>query len=890
MGRNTSMYKKKLSLLLIFMLVLGLGAGCGKKTTGEADTQTGNTDVQAPGSDNADENAGNNQTAEDTEVDVKEVEFDTENVTKKHDIVIDGSLAQFGDSFVFDGLGMVSANNSSRLLIDYKAENPEVYWQLLEYMFGESGMNLSLLKLEMGADVDSSSGTEPAVKRSADEVADVTRGAGFQLAADALTINPDLKLDMLYWGIPAWVNNAEDKHAALYQWYKEILDAAYDTYGIEFSYVTATRNERSADKDFIKYLAKALEEETDERYDYGAIKIVAGEGVGTWDLAKPIVDDEELRNAIDVFTSHYTSFTNSRVLTIKEELGKKIWFSEGSSPMSYEEGTHKYDGTGSGMSDINGMLDIATRITQAAAEGMTMYEFQPVISAYYDGVTYYPKQLITANEPWSGAYHLDSGFYMTMHFTQFMKEGWSVLREACFGDGKAGGDGHALVDSTFNYMTAVEEANGNFTTVLVNNSPERIKYSFQISNLNAANLHIWETKGPQNNEQAYDANYYQYLGVLKTQQRQKGVYYADICLEPYSLMTVTTLEVKEPELKEAPVSEILSLPYSDDYEYGDYAADYLEKRGMAPRYTTDQGGAFEVEKTENGNVLLQKINYDIKPTDWGSTPEATTNLGDDRWSDYKVSVDAHFADTKATATKEGAVNYVGVGARYNLADWNVSGYSLRVYEDGTCKLMSNSNVIAEASVTGLDIAVWHNLAIQVLGKQITCFVDGNAVIDVTDVSAGNHAGRVALYSDYQNNYFDNLKVEAIEGVNPYITRLDNFAPGMEYSVGSNVAEDAGWYFNTMCSYKNYQRTVAEGTTGDSVSFTTDASEVAFIGTSKGVVADILVDDVAFASGVVFTDSVERQCPYLLTGLPEGSKKITLSIVEGTFNFDAIEVK
>ena len=41
---------------------------------------------------------------------------------------------------------------------------------------------------------------------------------------------------------------------------------------------------------------------------------------------------------------------------------------------------------------------------------------------------------------------------------------------------------------------------------------------------------------------------------------------------------------------------------------------------------------------------------------------------------------------------------------------------------------------------------------------------------------------------------------------------------------------------------------------------------------------------------VFTDSVERQCPYLLTGLPEGSKKITLSIVEGTFNFDAIEVK
>ena len=37
----------------------------------------------------------------------------------------------------------------------------------------------------MGSDINSSSGTEPAVKRTPDEPADVTRGAGYQLAADA---------------------------------------------------------------------------------------------------------------------------------------------------------------------------------------------------------------------------------------------------------------------------------------------------------------------------------------------------------------------------------------------------------------------------------------------------------------------------------------------------------------------------------------------------------------------------------------------------------------------------------------------------------------------------------------------------------------------------------
>ena len=47
--------------------------------------------------------------------------------------------------------------------------------------------------------------------RTEDEKADVTRGAGFQLAADAKSINPDLTLDMLYWSEPLWVTNAEDE-------------------------------------------------------------------------------------------------------------------------------------------------------------------------------------------------------------------------------------------------------------------------------------------------------------------------------------------------------------------------------------------------------------------------------------------------------------------------------------------------------------------------------------------------------------------------------------------------------------------------------------------------------------------------------------------------------
>lgn len=101
------------------------------------------------------------------------------------EIIIDGAKMNTKKNMLYRGAGMVSANNSSRLLLDYKAENPQSYDRLLEYIFGDSGIGVNHLKIEMGSDINSSSGTEPAVKRFTDEKPDVTRGAGYQLAADA---------------------------------------------------------------------------------------------------------------------------------------------------------------------------------------------------------------------------------------------------------------------------------------------------------------------------------------------------------------------------------------------------------------------------------------------------------------------------------------------------------------------------------------------------------------------------------------------------------------------------------------------------------------------------------------------------------------------------------
>lgn len=64
-------------------------------------------------------------------------------------------------NMLYRGVGMVSGNNSSRLLLDYKSENPDAYWEIMNYIFGKNGLEVAHLKLEMGSDINSSSGTEP---------------------------------------------------------------------------------------------------------------------------------------------------------------------------------------------------------------------------------------------------------------------------------------------------------------------------------------------------------------------------------------------------------------------------------------------------------------------------------------------------------------------------------------------------------------------------------------------------------------------------------------------------------------------------------------------------------------------------------------------------------
>ena len=60
--------------------------------------------------------------------------------------------------------------------MDYKTQNPDAYWEIMNLLFKPNyGAGLTHIKIEFGSDVNSSSGTEPSIMRSAGRADDKSR-------------------------------------------------------------------------------------------------------------------------------------------------------------------------------------------------------------------------------------------------------------------------------------------------------------------------------------------------------------------------------------------------------------------------------------------------------------------------------------------------------------------------------------------------------------------------------------------------------------------------------------------------------------------------------------------------------------------------------------------
>lgn len=793
-------------------------------------------------------------------------------------VTIDGKTINKDSGTVYRGLGTVTGNNSSRLLMDYKVRNPKAYWEIMNLLFKpDCGAGLTHVKLEFGADINSSSGTEPSIMRSADERADVTRGAGFMFAADALSINPEITVDLLRWGEPAWVNDEfqksqEQGFAARYKWYKSALDAAYEKYGIKFTHVSPDANETGEiDTEWLIYFYEKLKAETNCRYDYGDIKIVASDEVGSWKIADEMMKNQRLRSAVDILGEHYNTHASENALLLNKKFGKEIWYTEGIASSNIARLAVNSDGVG--ISGTNGALDVCNRIINGYYNGrMTMYEYQPAAAAYYSGVSYFPKGLLTANTPWSGFYYVDSGIWLSAHFTRFIKNGWRFVDSGCFGDGK---ENHFISETTNNYMTVTDTATGDYTIIICNDSPETRSYRFTLENMAkaACPVDVWETRGPEQG-QHYRANYLKNIGTFVPEKRD-GRYSFYIEAVPYSILTITTVDKKgcEPificERQDVP----LDVNYSDSF---DYSEKFLAERGNAPLYTTDYGGAFEVSSVNGERVLMQMIDRGNKPVNWRfrGTPNPITSLGDDRWCNYSAEIEFRLESSADD-------NYAALSVRYltsDLAETAENGYAITVFADGSWELRKNGSTVLSGTLSGFDPSAWHCIKLTAAERNIIAEIDGAVVSEFYDEKAYPHSGRVSIGSGLYKNIFRKLSVSPVKGLAPHVVRLDDHDSAIFYG--------GEWDRKIAQGYIHFNRTLSKSVSESYFEFEFEGSSFAVIGETEEAEIEVYDNGILIEKARTHK-AAPRQCSYSKK-LADGKHKIKLAVLNESYTVDAVE--
>ncbi len=810
------------------------------------------------------------------------------------------------NGLTYKGLGLLSCNSTSNLLLDYKYQKPKVYNEMLQVLFGGEHPLMNHVKIEMGNDGNNSTGADSCTMRYEDEEADASRSPGFVLAADAKKINPNVKISVLRWEMPAWVAakwNSDKKGAgyeAAYKWYRETIFDAYEKYGYIPDYINPDKNETwSPDGDFIKWYKDRIyyEEDFPEYFTdeakvlYNDMKIIASDENVSLNIVPEMRRDKELYDSVDAIGFHYstgTKETTGDYVNMAEKDDKEVWYSEGCASFSYTEYQENKNvaygsGTLGGYQSPLAMCDCFVKSLVNSRK--THYIFQPAIGSFYEGSQYDHKELLSAREPWSGNVHYDEAIYLLWHFTKFANTGWEnsdntngVWRYiASASDNNSVGTEHLTnEEGKPSYATLASPDKKDFSTIIVNNSDKELVYNISLDGMNIENgkkLEVWESKTD---------SYFQYREDV---QCTDGKY--EISVQPFSILTVTSLECngKEEYTKRLPVESTKyvldtnesgsklnyegEIMYSDDFEYADYPADYLKSRGMEPRYMVDMSGAFYVQDGRLVQGLYESVSQ------WHNN-EPSTVVGDHRWMNYIASVDVY----------PGAGNYAGIVVREQTGmDYKGSGYSLQIDSEGHWKLMKRSSVIKEGDIeTNADNK--YNLSLSAQGNEIIAYINNTEVASYND-NKPEYFGRVRLFCGWEETYFDNLKVCKFEQDGsiytlPYATSLiDNASDRVTYSDGWNIKANGNandWYRSTSESTKN----------GASFSFKFEGKGIALLGNNGSATLTLNVDGEAVDSKAKTIDGyVHHGSSYVYYGLDEGEHEATVTIDSGKFVLDAI---
>ncbi|XP_055956998.1 galactocerebrosidase-like [Patella vulgata] len=528
----------------------------------------------------------------------------------------------------FDGIGGLSAGASSKLLVNYPQKQRD---EILDYLFKPNvGASLQILKVEIGGDAQSTDGTEATHMRNRNDT-NYLRGYEWWLMKEAKKRNPNIKLYGLPWGFPGWVGNyTQNPYTDAGQLAEYVISwilGAREVNGLDIDYI-GIWNERMYDIKYVKTLRKQL-----DMNNFTSVKIIAADYFG-WNIAFDIMKDPEFDDAIYGIGVHYPG-TSTSVGAL--QTGKPLWSSEDFSSLD----------------DLVGGGCWARLLNRNYVNGfMTSTISWALIASWYEGLPYNGDGLMTANEPWSGHYDIETPIWVSAHTTQFTTTEWSYLQHGSgVGNLQYGGTFVSLVSPDQSQLTIVIETMSHDTSVCIRPKLPAYNVSSQSVEFNL--------KGKLGNIRQF---YVRYSKLSRDQTFQmftrkdpisviNGIVRLNLGVD--EVWTLTTVSSGNKEVTTPPPSKPFPVPYHDDFEE---APVYSEPNNLSP-----QIGSFEIVQTGSPpNQVVRQTS--LQPSvEWcaaDSLPRSLAIIGSYQWVNVNISI-------RFNLDLPGSANGIFLAARIN---------------------------------------------------------------------------------------------------------------------------------------------------------------------------------------------------------------------------------
>jgi hypothetical protein len=612
----------------------------------------------------------------------------------------------------FEGMGGLSAGASSKLLIDYPEASRR---QILDLLFKPKfGASLQHLKIEIGGDVNSTDGTEPAFAHTPEEYTNripdqFLRGYEVWLMQEARRRSSNILFESLQWGAPYWIGQGQFYSQDNADYIATFHQVLREQYNLPIQY-QGIWNEANYSCDWIKLLRRTL-----DARGLSSVKIVAADQIASeaWTIVPRMQTDPELESAIYAVGDHYLGY---RTTPAARKLDKPLWCTE--------------DGPWAG--DWDGAMKLARIYNRSYIEGrLTKVVTWALISSYYDNLPLASAGLMRANSPWSGYFEVQPAVWAIAHHTQFAEPGWKYLDSGC-----------GRLDRWGSYVTYLSPDKQDLTIVIETmDSPYTNRWAstqtiaFTLDpGLPHKPMTLWHTDKTVQFEK------------LKTLVPIDDRIILDCVGDSIYTLSTTSGQTKGDSLLRINPPAKFPLPYTDDFEA-------CAVRRL-PKYFIDQSGVFETAKRpDSGGQCLRQM-VPRRGIEWPLARNRApfTVLGDPSWEDYEVGVDTYLEED----------GYAAVYGRVEKAR-PFEGYWFGIDSRGRWGLFMNDEPVARGEIE-FGVRQWRRLGLRFEGDRITLLLDDKPIHSLTH--DGVKKGLAGFGTGWLATDFDNFSVRPVTRSSP----------------------------------------------------------------------------------------------------------------------------